>query len=341
MRPLSPFLSALLVALLTKVGRADSPPAVVWYRASEACPSGADFLARLGARAATTKLAGPGDHIDFVVTLVATAAETVGRLERQTQAGTVAIRELRDASCERVADALSLGLALSLPNSSEAATTDSDASPVEPRVEPAPANPLPKPPPQSTVEPPQRPARARPLQPEAKRAAASGRLGAQGGALVGVMPELMGRAEVHLELDGLWPQISSHPFLRMGALASFGSTHPPLAGRIREWIGAGRLQGCPWRLRKAGASAFPCLAAEIGAMGVSNARTAVSSVGWWLAAAAGLGARVDLSQRFALEAEAELQLPLLRYEIAEDSRVLYRSAPLTFQAGLGISARLW
>jgi hypothetical protein len=45
------------------------------------------------------KLAGAGDHVDFLVTLVDSGTETVGRLERQTRAGTIAIRELRDPSC--------------------------------------------------------------------------------------------------------------------------------------------------------------------------------------------------------------------------------------------------
>lgn len=62
-----------------------------------------------------------GDHIDFVVTLVTEQGETLGRLERQTGNGTVAIRELRDPACDRVADALALSLALSLeaPKASE------------------------------------------------------------------------------------------------------------------------------------------------------------------------------------------------------------------------------
>lgn len=68
---------------------------------------------RLSGRAAV-RLAKAGDHIDFVVTLVADEADVVGRLERQTQSGTVAIRELRDKECARVADAIALSLALAL-----------------------------------------------------------------------------------------------------------------------------------------------------------------------------------------------------------------------------------
>jgi len=339
LRGLPQILSALFVALLAAMSHAEPAPIVVWYRASEECPAGPDFLARLGARAAATKLAGAGDHIDFVVTLVATDTETVGRLERQTQAGTVAIRELRDASCERVADALSLSLALSLPSLHEATVADTNVpTAVEPTTEQAPINLPPRPVPKSTVEP---LPRASPAPLAVTKLASSGRLGARAGAVVGIMPDAMARAEVHLELDGLLPRVPSHPFLRVGALAALGSRHTAEAGPIREWIGAGRLQGCPWRIGKQGASVFPCLAVEIGAMSVSNGRTSVTSVGWWLAGATGLGGRVDLTRWLALEVEAELQLPLVRNQIAADSRLLYRSAPLTFQAGLGLSARLW
>src|SRR5476651_1425224 len=73
--------------------------AAVWYRAAAECPAGADFLAKIDG---TTRahLALAGEHIDFVVTLLTSGNETVGRLERQTDGGTVAIRELRDATCE-------------------------------------------------------------------------------------------------------------------------------------------------------------------------------------------------------------------------------------------------
>ena len=53
-------------------------------------------MSKLAGNALPPKLAEAGDHIDYLVTLVDSGTETVGRLERQTRAGTVAIRELRD-----------------------------------------------------------------------------------------------------------------------------------------------------------------------------------------------------------------------------------------------------
>ncbi|HEY3668160.1 MAG TPA: hypothetical protein VGL19_19290, partial [Polyangiaceae bacterium] len=57
----------------------------VWYRAAAECPSGADFLAKIEGTA-QAHLAQGGEHIDFVVTLLTSGAETVGRLERQKPA---------------------------------------------------------------------------------------------------------------------------------------------------------------------------------------------------------------------------------------------------------------
>lgn len=94
-----------VLALTTPV-KAESPltPAV-WYRASAECPSGPEFLGKIADSRARTRLAQAGDHIDFVVTLLSANGETVGRLERQTDRGTVAMRELRDATCTQVANA--------------------------------------------------------------------------------------------------------------------------------------------------------------------------------------------------------------------------------------------
>src|SRR6185436_792272 len=102
------------VASLRGTASGAEPGAVVWYRASENCPSGQAFLDKVPKRGAGARLAAAGDHIDFLVTLLPYGGETVGRLERQTRSATVAIRELHDAHCDQVADALALSLALAL-----------------------------------------------------------------------------------------------------------------------------------------------------------------------------------------------------------------------------------
>jgi hypothetical protein len=85
---------------------------VVWYRNGAQCPDGAGFLKLLEQHAVRARLATVGDRVDFVVTLGTDARGHVGRLERQTQRGTVAIRDLMGDDCLQVADALALSLGL-------------------------------------------------------------------------------------------------------------------------------------------------------------------------------------------------------------------------------------
>jgi hypothetical protein len=106
--------AACLAWLVAAPCYAEPPQAVVWYRSAEGCPDAAGFLERLGDRASLARVADAGDYVDFVVTLSASEQDTSGRLERQTERGTVAIRKIRDRECARVADALALSLALAL-----------------------------------------------------------------------------------------------------------------------------------------------------------------------------------------------------------------------------------
>src|SRR5689334_11514042 len=87
-------------------------PALVWYRSADGCPDGAAFLARLEARGVRARLADVGDPIDFVVTLGNGPEGARGLLERQTDTRTVAIRRLDGGTCEQVADAIALSLAV-------------------------------------------------------------------------------------------------------------------------------------------------------------------------------------------------------------------------------------
>lgn len=135
---------AIALVLLCTASSLAEPPrrAVVWYRSAERCPTGDEFVSLLGELGGLVRLARPGDHIDFVVTLTSTDEVSHGQLERQTQAGTVAMRELEDSSCDRVAEAiaLSLGLALAPPRQAapfSAAGTASASEPPTTEQEPA------------------------------------------------------------------------------------------------------------------------------------------------------------------------------------------------------------
>ncbi|MET0413728.1 MAG: hypothetical protein ABW217_20630 [Polyangiaceae bacterium] len=135
-------------AAADEVGSTPRPaPLRVWYRSSDGCPDGARFIERLRQLGRTALLASVGDRVDFVVTLARDAEQSRGRLERQSQERTVAIRDVESASCEDVADALALSLELSLqpgapgaaepapPDASEPAALAADDLPASPRGE--------------------------------------------------------------------------------------------------------------------------------------------------------------------------------------------------------------
>src|SRR5262245_27065851 len=100
---MKPALALYTCACLWTLSARAAEPVAIWYRSAEGCPDGAAFLLELERRATPARLAGMGDHIDFVVTLGADAARGWGRVERQTERGTVAIRELEAKSCDAVA----------------------------------------------------------------------------------------------------------------------------------------------------------------------------------------------------------------------------------------------
>lgn len=125
---------ATLSLVLGASARADvlgtpAPAALrVWYRSSEGCPDGAAFIERLARLGRSASLASVGDRVDFVVTLAHTPERSLGRLERQSEQRTVAIRDVESPSCDEVADALALSLELSLQPVAEAATVEPSAA---------------------------------------------------------------------------------------------------------------------------------------------------------------------------------------------------------------------
>lgn len=102
----------------------------VWYRGSEGCPDGAAFIGLLRRLGRATSLARVGDRVDFVVTVAHAGHESSGRLERQSNEGTVAIREVVAASCEEVAEVLALSLDLALQPGGEPQPSSSSAPPL-------------------------------------------------------------------------------------------------------------------------------------------------------------------------------------------------------------------
>ena len=315
-------------------------PLAIWYRASENCPAGPDFLAKLAETGHPMRLAHGGDHIDFVVTLLAADSVTVGRLERQTDAGTVAIRELRDATCERVAEALALSLGLAVdPHAAEPAlpepAADAASVPVEPTPEPASnevvVTPAPRP----------RPVPAAPS--DAPRASAHQpriwSLGLAVGALSGVATHPVARGEVFINLDRLLSHGLPELSLRLGLIGAAGSFSTP-GGAAHRSLFAARAEACPVAFGSGRFAVRPCLVNELGLTRVAREQPSGAANSLWWAPGVALRGELEISHSVRLEAAASALLPLPRHEISSARDVLYRDAIVAFSGTLGASFAL-
>jgi hypothetical protein len=339
-----------MMLALTLPLRAQSPslePSVLWYRSTEGCPDGAGFLARVGDRAPLVRLAEAGDRVDFVVNIAATAEGARGRLERETQSGTVAIREFEDASCESVAEVLALNLALAL--DPDRPTPEAEGTPPGPPVDDKPVGPDPattgkglqrKELRQTPATAPVRPDVARVAladeeadQPDADARPLRWRVGIQGGGLGGVLPGLLARGTAFVELDGAFEPLLPDWTLRAAAVGAVGSSDMG-GGVVRQSLLAGRLDVCPTIVGGPVLSLRPCAAGEVGQTVVS--REYRDSSLWGALGVHGRGVWV-LGSSVAVEAEVGVMFPLRRYEVFAGSTRLYRSAPAGLSAVVGAS----
>lgn len=110
------WLLPLVVLGMASAGEAQEATAGVhiWYRGTQGCPDGPAFVARLEALGRSAQLAHAGDPVDFLVSVSSSGDGSTGRLERQTERGQMAIRELAAPRCEQVTDGLALSLDLAL-----------------------------------------------------------------------------------------------------------------------------------------------------------------------------------------------------------------------------------
>lgn len=330
----------LFGCLSCALARAEAPSISIWYRSSERCPTGSLFIERLATLGREANLAGAGDAIDFVVTLGSEGDKSVGRLERQTERGTVAIREVEAPDCSEVAEALALSLDLALEPRGNAAR-DAEPAP-EPQAatdsrEPLPATTKREPAmaaqretkPTADVADIQTPASA--TEPRQHRTFA---LGAQALLTTGVGPTPLFGGGVFGELSpASWPLST-----RATALAAFGSS--TVEGATLDfrvlWL---RLEGCPLALHFGGATWSPCAAGEFGVLSAQyQSSSGVSDNGPWAAAALHVRAAWHSQQQDSLEVQAGAQMPLIRYETrgnGENSDPLASTAAIGFTAAFG------
>ncbi len=274
------------------------PPAAavsVWYRSSEGCPDGASFLARLGQLGRTAALAGVGDRVDFVVTLAARSEVSAGRLERQTERGTVAIREVESPACADVAEALALSLELALEPAAAGSATS--ATGVSAAALPAP---------EAAREPPA----DRPAEPAAERALrAKLALGAQGRLGLGLGPQLTPGAALFAELVPRgWPSAA-----RLGVHGAYAESEAR-STNVRVLLLAAELDACAWRWQLGALSLEPCAGADLGLLQASSdGARGNDDRGLWASARGLLRSRWALSASLQPELQLGLVVPFTRY----------------------------
>lgn len=336
---------AALSLTLAAPAAAQSAVPAVWYRASEACPDGGQFLAKLAENARQARLAQAGDHIDFVVTLVADHNETVGRLERQTDSGVVAIRELRDATCGQVADALALSLGLALTpgssNGAAAVTNPEDVPVVAASVDVAASESVAASPPSAGAEgsPPAADSAApAAVPPEPTRAWS---VGIDLGAMIGITTHPLPRGELFLDVRPMFNHFLPDLSLRGSVVGSGGSSETAI-GPVLRWILAARVEACPIAWAGERLDLRPCAGFELGADNASSdGQNGFDDRSLWAAPAGRVRVSLALLPRVVwLEAGGSVLIPLIRKEIFAGTQSLYRDAPAGFQAGLGVSLRL-
>jgi hypothetical protein len=314
-------------------GAADSEPEPatvgVWYRSSEGCPDGSAFLARLRELGRSARLASVGDRVDFVVTLEARSADSSGRLERQTERGTVAIRELSSARCEDVAEGLALSLELALdPGAAGAGLPAPDATGAA-RTEAAPAAPAPvAPAPVVSADAGAARGPAPPVeQPQPWRG------GAQGNLTTGIAPALATGAALFIERGGA----ARDPSARLSLHGSSGASRLQGA-RLAVALLAARLEGCAFGWDAGTWSLTPCIGADTGLL-VAKRSDAVgrSDRGLWASALGVLRASRPVGQHWTPEAQLALAVPITRYAIGgPESSTLFRTGAIELQLSLGM-----
>lgn len=345
--------------MVTSMAHAERMP-TVWYRASQQCPDGRAFLDAIGTAKDRTRLAGAGDRIDFVVTIVVDETGTVGRLERATNAGAVAIREVRDNDCDGVAKALALSLGLALGPQTQ--TLEADRAAVAPNVESQPERragtnrPAPVPaerqqPPAATAtpaadgppgEPNPRSAASMPLTAYATKAAAKPiwAVGAHGGIATGLQPGVVGRYGAFAELRGPLLALLPTLVLRGGLLTALGE-HTTEIGTVRRWLAAAALDACPVTLGGERLSAAPCVGAEFGMTGASGTRQDFfGDSAFWAALSGSVRAVWRPSHPWGLHLDLGVLVPLSPYEVVpkdQDQNPLYETRAVGLLGGLGVS----
>jgi hypothetical protein len=297
MRLSVPWLVLTILCLSARVSAEAGALEVTRGEAAAACPEAPALLERL-ARIRGTELPGGPYRVDFT----REGEETTARIQLGAEGRTVRELRARGESCDALAQATAVALALLL--DSQAALSQVPAAPLEP----PPAAPLPR------VEEHRLPA------PDARRVTVA--LG--GGVLVGALRPVMPAVEAAAELR------AGRLGARLGALAGLPGRVALGPGEVRSWSVGGSARAC-FAVRDAALRTELCTGAIAGAAGAQadGYRRDERRVRPWVAIPVELGV-ARLAGRFGVELGAAALVPILRDDFAvEGLGPAYRSLPVS------------
>jgi hypothetical protein len=311
---------AVLIVLLTcavraaaeERGEAPGPEpaasaAAVWYRSGEGCPDGAAFIELLRQRSVPAQLAQVGDRIDFVVTLGGGPDGGRGRLERQAEQGTVALREVQGKTCEGVADALALSLALAWDPNTQPPVTEGTPSSPEPSAVDLPAAPTRV----ATIPPPApgAPAARTPISEPSRNV----RIGLDGSVWSLSEGTSFFGGSVFGELRGSRVGAGFRPLIRLSAELALS---PELGNDVQGSIGAARVEGCPVSIGSRMLQLRPCTGFDLGMLrAAGGGRAGASSSGFWAAWSTHARLSWETGATWGLDVQAGVIVPLTHYEL--------------------------
>lgn len=309
----------------------------IWYRSSDRCPTGAVFLERLGRLGRHGRLARAGDHIDFVVTLDSTESSSFGRLERQAERGTIAIREVEAPKCEEVAEALALSLDLALdptqaPDAAGGIPAATQVS--QPAAAAIAATPDSAPPRQSpSVANVDNLSVSEATAPPASTTDGTAAVGVHALLLTGIAPSTMFGGAVFGEL--------ALPLGMSARLTGYGAwaASTVKAAELDHQLFAARLEGCSPRLSLSDLRLAGCVAVDGGLVGADySGPTGSSDSGPWGAATLLGRAGWRASGPLIVELQAGVMLPWVRYETGDpEGTPLASGDAVVVTAGVGVS----
>ncbi|MCA9598280.1 MAG: hypothetical protein KC776_33440 [Myxococcales bacterium] len=295
---------------------ADEKAYTLDYRAEDGCPSREAIVEQLGSRSRRLVETRRGG-IPVSISLTHAGTRYEGRSRVALPDG-VRVRSLDGATCEEVADALTLIVALNLDPDAGSDVSAADRQPDAPKPEPPPA---PKPAPAPGLQ---------------WRAALGGGVGVRGGAVPNPGPALFAFAEADSEHSG------------DGIAPSFRLSLAHVSGEQRGLEGTGEfswtavaLEACPLRAPDHGVwSVRPCAAFEVGGLHAEGRNVTLprSPTRLWLAPALLARGAWRITPLLRLEANLGASFPLTRPTFSFDTgERLFQVPAAGVHAGIGVA----